>query len=69
MFKDNRSARACSDTFVLATLLTERGGIENNFLNPSLPQREEIVDMPANLLGFGAVPFKPRSQPFIALPV
>ena len=51
---------ASSNTVVLATLLTKRGGIENNFSGSSIRQREQIVDVLVDLLGLCAVPSKSR---------
>jgi hypothetical protein len=63
-FQDNRGAGACYDPFVLTTFLTGPGGIENNFFNPGVRQREQIVNMPVVLLGPGAVSSKTCSQSF-----
>jgi hypothetical protein len=48
----------------LATLLTGLGGIENNFSDSSIWQREQMVNMPVDLLDFSAVPFGSCSQSF-----
>ena len=63
-FRITAAPCARSDPFVLATLLTGRGGIENNFSDSSIRQREQMVNMPVDLLFSTTMPFESCSQSF-----